>query len=77
MHTDDLGNNDGNDVPFIPESGIVAYNLREGERPDGLKVRYKITIATGQEARDLDALQAEAIRRFLQWAQQRPSPPEP
>jgi hypothetical protein len=52
--------------------------LEEGERPGGLKVRYKITIATGQEAHDLDALQAEAIRRLLQWAQQQhQSPPEP
>jgi hypothetical protein len=59
-----------NTWPVIPESAEIAYNLREGERPDGLKVRFKITIATGQEARELDARQAEAIRRLLQWAQQ-------
>ena len=53
----------------IPESGEIAYNLSEGERPDGLKVRFKIKIETGQKARDLDARQAEAIRRLLQWAQ--------
>ena len=53
----------------IPESGEISYNLREEERPDGLKVRFKIKIETGQKARDLDARQAEAIRRLLQWAQ--------
>jgi hypothetical protein len=70
MHTNPSGNNDGNSMPPMPESGIVAYNVREGERPDGLKVRFKVTIATGAEARELDARQAEAIRRLLQWAQQ-------
>jgi hypothetical protein len=42
MHTDLPESNDENSVPPIPESGIVAYNLREGERPGGMKVRYKI-----------------------------------
>jgi len=70
MHTDSPGKKGSNDVPAIPESGIVAYNLREGERPGGLKVRFKVTIVTGDKARELDARQAEAIRRLLQWAQQ-------
>jgi hypothetical protein len=70
MHMDASGKQGNSDLPSIPEPGIVAYNLREGERPDGLKVRFKITIATGPEARELDARQAEAIRRLLQWAQQ-------
>jgi hypothetical protein len=59
-----------NSASAIPESGIIAYNLREGERPDGLKVRFKIKIATGAEARELDARQAETIWRLLRWAQQ-------
>jgi len=54
----------------IPESGMVAYNLREGERPAGLKVRYKIKIETGQKARELDEQQAEVIRDLLTWARQ-------
>jgi hypothetical protein len=70
MHTEPSGNQSGNTVPPIPESAEIAYNLSEGERPDGLKVRFKIKIATGAEARELDARQAEAIRRLLQWAQQ-------
>jgi hypothetical protein len=59
-----------NAAPPIPESAEIAYNLREWERPDGLKVRFKVRIATGKQARELDARQAEAIRRLLQWAQQ-------
>ena len=70
MHTDPPGNNDDDSLPPIPESGIVAYNLREGERPDGLKVRYKIRIETGQKARELDEAQAEIIRELLEWARQ-------
>jgi hypothetical protein len=70
MHTDPSGNNDDNSLPPIPESGIVAYNLREGERPGGLKVRYKIRIETGQKARELDEAQAEIIRELLEWARQ-------
>ena len=70
MHTDSPGKRPGNAGLSIPESAEIAYNLNEGERPDGLKARFKITIATGAEARELDARQAEAIRRLLQWAQQ-------
>ena len=76
MHTDPSENEPGNSVSAIPESGIIAYNLREGERPDGLKVRFKIRIATGAEARELDARQAETIRRLLQWAQQNQHSPD-
>jgi hypothetical protein len=58
----------------IPEPAEIAYNLREGERPDGVKVRFKITMATGEKSRELDARQAEAIRRLPQWAQHNHSP---
>ena len=73
MHTDPPGEQDSNSSPPVPESGIVAYNLREEERPggpDGLKVRFKVNVVTGPKARDIDTRQAEAIRRLLQWAQQ-------
>ena len=70
MHTDPPEKRTDNTVPSIPESAEIAYNLDEGERPDGLKDRFKIKIATGAEARELDARQAETIRRLLQWAQQ-------
>jgi hypothetical protein len=84
MYTDQPGKpestqqiNDGNTPSAIPEIAEIAYNLREGERLGGLKVRFKITIATGQQARELDARQAEAIRRLLQWAQQNQHPHSP
>ena len=51
----------------IPESGIIAYNIREGERPGGLKIRWKWRIETGRKAEALEARQAEVIRRILQW----------
>jgi hypothetical protein len=76
MHTDPPEKQSSNGEP-IPELGEIAYNLREGERPDGLKVRFKIKIATGKQARELDARQAEAIRRLLQWAQQNKHPHPP
>jgi hypothetical protein len=68
MHTDPLGKLPSNSVPTIPESGIIAYNLREGERPGGMKVRYKIKIETGPKARELDEQQAEVIWELLRWA---------
>ena len=48
----------------------ISYNIDEGERPDGLKVRFKVTIVTGKHAAALDARQAEAIRELLQWTHQ-------
>lgn len=49
---------------------VISYNLSEGERPGGLKVRFKVTVVTGRKAAALDARQAEAIRRLLQWTLQ-------
>jgi hypothetical protein len=74
MHNDPPENHDSNSPEDMPESGIIAYNLSEEERPggpDGLKVRYKVNVVTGPKARDIDARQAEVIRRLLEWAQHR------
>jgi hypothetical protein len=54
---------------------IIAYNLREEERPGGMKVRYKVKIATGRKARELDERQAEVIMELLKWARQHKSTP--
>ncbi len=56
---------------------VISYNIDEDERPDGLKVRFKVTIVTGKHAAALDARQAEAIRELLLWTRQHrtPSPP--
>ena len=45
--------------------------MREDERPGGIKVRYKIKVATGKRARELDARQAAVIMEVLQWLSQR------
>lgn len=49
---------------------MISYNVDEAERPGGLKVRFKITVVTGKRAAALDARQAEAIRRLLEWTLQ-------
>jgi ribosomal protein S5 len=49
---------------------VISYNISEVERPGGLKVRFKITVVTGKKAAALDARQAEAIRRLLEWTLQ-------
>jgi hypothetical protein len=56
---------------MVPETGEIAYNLDEGKTPGGMKVRWKIRIATGKEAERVAARQAEAIRELQQWAAQR------
>jgi len=65
----------GSNSPGIVESGrVISYNLREGERPGGIKVRYKIRIATGKRAAEIDARQAAVIMEVLQWQRQHPRP---
>jgi hypothetical protein len=64
---------DSNSPPIIDKRRVISYNLSEGERPDGIKVRYKIRIATGKRARDIDARQAAVIMEVLQWAAQHPN----
>ena len=53
---------------IIPATGEIAYNLDDSKTPGGLKVRWKIRIATGKEADRVAARQAEAIKEILQWA---------
>jgi hypothetical protein len=52
----------------IPNGTIFSYNLDDGKTPGGLKVRWKIRVATGTEGARWDARQAEAIKELLQWA---------
>jgi hypothetical protein len=57
--------------PWIMEGQrIISYNLREGERPGGMKVRFKIRVETGKKAAALNAQQAEAIKELLLWVRQ-------
>ena len=61
----------GSNSPGIVNGArIISYNLNEGERPGGMKVRFKIRVETGRKAAALNARQAEAIKELLQWARQ-------
>jgi hypothetical protein len=41
-----------------------------GKRPGGIKVRFKIRIATGKRAAEIDARQAKVIMEVLRWQRQ-------
>jgi hypothetical protein len=49
---------------------ITSYNLSESERPEGMKVRYKIRIVSGPRAKAVDEAQAGVIREVLEWSRQ-------
>jgi hypothetical protein len=57
----------------IPNGTMFAYNLDHKKTPGGLKVRWKIRIATGPEATRWDQKQTEAIKEILAWLAQHPS----
>ena len=60
---------------IAPKGRVISYNVDEGERPDGIKVRFKIRIATGKRAQLIDARQAEVIMEVLQWQRQHKTRP--
>jgi hypothetical protein len=61
--------------PGIGAKGrVISYNVDEGDRPDGIKVRFKIRIATGKRAKEIDARQAKIIMEVLQWQRQQTPP---
>jgi hypothetical protein len=64
----------GNTLGIAGNGRVISYNVSEGERPDGIKVRYKIRIATGKRAKEIDARQAKVIMEVLQWLSQNPPP---
>ena len=61
---------DGNAGAIIDSARVISYNLSEGERPGGMKVRYKIQIVSGPRAKAIDARQAQVIREVLEWSRQ-------
>jgi hypothetical protein len=64
-------NNNGDDTPGIPGNDrVISYNLKEDERPDGLKIRYKIRVETGKKAAARDAMLANAVKELLEWSRQ-------
>jgi hypothetical protein len=56
----------------IPNGTIFAYNLGQGGTAGGMKVRWKIRVATGPEAQRAEARQADAIREALVWLRKHP-----
>ena len=67
-------NHYGNSPGIGVNGRVISYNVGEGERPGGIKVRFKIRIATGKRAREIDARQAKAIMEVLQWQRQHKAP---
>ena len=59
---------------IAPNGRVISYNASEGERPDGIKVRFKIRIATGKRAQLIDARQAKVIMEVLEWQRQHKRP---
>jgi len=73
-NTESPGNRRAN-APEIGENvRVISYNVPEGDRPGGIKVRFKIRIATGKRAREIDARQARAIMEVLEWQRQQHTP---
>jgi hypothetical protein len=68
------GNHWGNSPGISPKGRVISYNVSEGERPGGIKVRFKIRIATGKRAQEIDARQAKAIMEVLKWQRQHQPP---
>jgi hypothetical protein len=63
-------NQDSNSPWIGSKARVISYNVNEGERPGGIKVRFKIRVATGRRADAIDARQAQVIREVLEWARQ-------
>jgi len=61
--------------PGIDEKGhVISYNVNEDERPDGLRIRFKIRVESGKKAAARDALLASAVKELLEWSRQRRTP---
>jgi hypothetical protein len=69
------GINDINSPGIAPSGRVISYNVPAGERPGGIKVRFRIRIATGKRATEIDARQAQVIMEVLQWQRQQRTRP--
>ena len=68
-------NSETNLLSISPNGRVISYNMAEGDRPGGIKVRFKIRIATGKRAQLIDARQAAVIMEVLQWQRQHTTRP--
>jgi hypothetical protein len=67
--------NHHDNLPGItPEGRVISYNVPAGERPGGIRIRFKIRIATGKRAAEIDARQAKVIMEVLRWQRQHTHP---
>ena len=64
------GNSTSNRLGIGENVRVISYNIPEGDRPGGIKVRFKIRVVTGKRAKEIDARQARAIMEVLQWQRQ-------
>lgn len=70
-HEDEKAGNSSGNGPWIGSNGrVISYNVPEGDRPGGIKVRFKIRVVTGKRAQEIDARQARAILEVLKWQRQ-------
>ena len=65
---------DGNSPGIARNDHVISYNVTEGDRPGGIKVRFKIRVVTGKRAREIDARQAKAVMEVLEWQRQQQTP---
>ena len=61
---------DGNSSGIGRNSPVISYNVNEDERPDGLRIRFKIRVESGKKAAARDALLASAVKELLEWSRQ-------
>jgi hypothetical protein len=73
-HGGNPGIGPGKEPGMLSNVRVVSYNIPEGDRPAGIKVRFKIRVVTGKRATDIDARQARAIMEVLQWQRQQHTP---
>ena len=64
------GNHGDNTPGMTGNDRVISYNLNEDERPDGLKIRYKIRVESGKKAAARDAMLASAVKELLEWSRQ-------
>jgi hypothetical protein len=60
----------GNSPGIGAYSPVISYNVNEDERPDGLRIRWKIRVESGRKAAARDALLADAVKELLEWSRE-------
>ena len=61
---------DSNSPGESPDNHVISYNVNEDERPDGLKIRWKVRVESGKKAAARDAMLASAVKELLEWSRQ-------